>query len=752
MSMSRSMSNDDDFSRHNIPGFMEDDTHIIEADDDSDGDEVVDIEDMPGIDNYVDEDCTVSYEESEPEDLAGMHGNGDSKLQSEVNRLRKELARANDENEKKDGKLVKLEWSKGELVKDTNRLNEQMNELKEKLTTTEVGSLNKNLSGSMYGVKDGGYNPLQDRVNNLSQELSEEKEANEEKTGMIAKLECDLKLAQGRFAEDTDRMTGEIEHLEHALAQEQENVKDFKAHIMDLQRHKSDMEEDLKAAGEQRASDVEENENLRTQLKSCNEKSKCMRQRNGEMEKEMRAMVDDFQKVLAKANSDKDEYKKKYESSQGQLGEMVSALENCENAYLQQKEQLFRSNHSLQQVRYEANYTQFDSGFNGNDSRSPSRNDNQPQSTRLDAELEDELESETEGFYFIRDEGISDKTDVSQRADHADSWLNPNKSRSPGRARSTNFDGSMSDSEDGWIGTSDNNDDGDFVELSPGVNMDLNGKSAIEVVHDEAPTSDGNKPESEDEYYEDVESNHTSRLLANSIHKHEDALVNHPRQPFGIPSTSRRFWADEDTAQYAPQFDYSAYQKRETFEQGTQTEDIPRTPDRGFNEEDRERLISTLHPLLYLLYMLTILLSGMINRLIRLEVTLRKQFNLPTDVEYIKTSPRDQIHGAMDTSPSQQDDTAQHQSEVTMITSVRKAEGHLKHLVRYVLLWSCVLGVLMVRLVYVWWSDDEWQWTAANKTPRCVPIELLRGHSNEHDWVQVWNFQVVKILNDRVAG
>lgn len=743
--MSMSMSDDDDFSRHNVPGFMEDDTRIIEADDDSlDGDEVVDVEDMPDIDIHADEDYAVSDEESEPEDLAGMHDNSDSKLQSEVNRLRKELTKANEENERKDGKLVKLEWSKGELAKDINRLNEQVNELKEKLATKEVDSLNGNLSRSVHSIKDGGYNPLQDRVNHLSQELSEEKEANEEKAGMIAKLEYDLELAQGRFAEDTDRMTREIEHLENALQKEQENVKDCRAEIKDLQRQKSDLEKDLKAAEEQRAKDERENNNLRAQLKSCNEKSKDMRQDKGEMEKTMHTTVDDFQKVLAKANSDKDEYKKKYESSQGQLEEMASALEDCENAYRQQKEQLFRSNHSLQQVRHEAKDTQIDSGFDGNDSRAPSRNDDQPQSTRLDAELEDELESETEGFYFIQDQGNSDKTDVSPGGDNADSSLNPKKSRSPGHGRSINFDGSMSDSEDGWIGTSDNDDDDNFVELSPSVGIKLNGKSAIEVVHDEAPTSDGNKPESEAEYDEDVKSIHTS--------EHEGAPVDHPRQPFGIPSTARRFWAEEYTAPYAPRFDHSGYQKRETFEQGTQTEDIPRNPDPGFNEEDRERLISTLHPLLYLLYMLTILLGGMINRLIRLEVTLRKQFNLPTDVEYIKTSPRDQIHGAMATSPSQQDDTAQHRSEETMTKSVRKAEGHIRRLVRYVLLWSCILGVLMVRLVYVWWSDDEWQWTAANKTPHCIPIELLRGHSNEHDWVQVWNFQVVKILNDRVAG
>lgn len=750
--MSMFMSDDDDFSRHNVPGFMENDTHIIEVDDDSlDGDEVVNIEQMPDIDNHADEDYAMSDEESEPEDLVGMHDNSDSKSQSEVNRLRKELAKANEENERKDGKLVKLEWSKGELAKDTNRLNVKVNELKEKLTTKEVDSLNGNLSGSVHGIKDGGYNPIQDRVNHLSQELSEQKEANEEKAGVIAKLKYDLELTLGRFAEDTDRMTREIEHLENTLAQEQENVKDCRAEIKDLQRRQSDLEKDLKAAGEQRAKDERENNNLRAQLKSCNEKSKDMRQDKGQMEKTMHTTIDDFQKVLAKANGDKDGYKKKYESSQGQLEEMANQLKILENAYQQQREQLFRSNHSLQKVRHEAKDTQIDFGFDGNDSRAPSRNDGQPQSTRLDVELDDELESETEGFYFIQDQGNFDETDVSPGGGNAGSSSKSNRSHTPGHGRSINFDGGISDSENGWTGTSDNDDD-DFVKPSPGVGIDRNGKSAIGVAQDEAPTFDGDESESESEYDEDVKSTRTSRLLADSTSGHEKTPVDHPRQPFGIPSTSRRFWADEDTAPYAPRFDHSGYQKRETVDQGIQVEDIPRNLEPGFNEDDRERLISTLHPLFYLFYMLTILLGGMINTLIRLELALRKQFNLPTDVEYIKTSQRDQIHGALDSSPSQQDDTAQHRSEEAMTISVRKAERHLKRLVRYVLLWSCILGVLVVRLVYVWWSDDEWQWTAANKPPCCIPIELLRGHSNEHDWVQVWNFQVVKILNDRVAG
>ncbi|BCR85827.1 uncharacterized protein ACHE_21285A [Aspergillus chevalieri] len=742
------MSDSDDISRHNVPGFMEDDTHIVDADHDSvhgDDAEVVDMEDVPDTDNHGDEDYAVSDDESEPEDLAGMHDNSNRKLQSEVQRLQEELAKANEENEKKDGKLVKLEWSKGELARDTEQLNEQVKALKRELATKEFDFLS---------AKDSD-NPLQDRVHHLSQELSEEREGNEEKAGRIAKLESDLELAEATFAKDTDRMAKAIEDLEKALAEEQHNVKNCRAEIKDIQRQKSDLEKDLKEAEEQRASDAAENQLLRAQLKSCNEKSKDMRQHKGEMDKAMNATVDDFEKRLARANSDKDEYKRKYESAQDELKEIANALNDCENAYRQKEKQLSRSNHLLQQVRHEAMDTQTDSDFDGDDSRAPSRNDDLPQSTRLDAELENVLESETEGFYFIQDQSSDHKTDASQ-GDNADSSLNPNKSRFPGHGRNMIHDGSMSDSEDEWMGASDNEDDG-FVELSPGVGIDLNGESAIqELVDDEAPVSDRNKLESDADYEEDAKSIYESALLVNSTSEHEKTPVDHPRQPSGIPSNSRHLWTDKyvptHTASYAmTQFDHSAYQKRETFEQGTQTEDMPRNLEPGSSEENHKRLISTLHPLLYLLYMLIILLGSMINRLISLEVTLRKQFDLPTDVEYVKARPRGQIHGAMATSPSQQDDTAQHRPEEPMTTSVQKAEGHLRRLVQYILLCSCVLGVLMVRLVYVWWSDDQWQWTTANRTPRCIPIEMLRGHGNEHDWVQVWNFQVVKILNDRVA-
>jgi len=750
---------DSDILCHNIPGCMEDDTHIIDADNDSlqgDDAELVDLKDIKDTDNHASEDYAVSDKESEPEDLAGMHDGSGGKLQSEVQRLRKELVKVNEENEMKDAKLVKLEWRKGELTRDIDQLSEQVKELKRELEMKGLDPLNRNPSESLHDIKDGGYNPLQNRVNHLSQELSEAREGNEEKTGRIAKLESDLELAKATFANDTDRMTKMIEDLEEALAEEQDNAKNRRTEIKHLQHQKSDLEKNLKAAEEQRASDAAENERLRAQLKSCNEKSKDMRHHKWEMDKAMNATVDEFQKRLAKANSDKDEYLKKYESAQDELKAMANALNICENAYRQQEKQLSRSNHSLQQVRQEAKDMQTDSGFDDDGSRSSSRNDDLQQSTRLDVELEDELESETEGFYFIQDQGYSDHgTDVSPGHNVASSFK-PNKSRPPGHRRNTNFDGSTSNSDDGWMGTSDNEDDG-FIQLSPGVGIDLNRESAIqERVGDEAPASNENKPDIHTEYEEDGKNIHESTLIVNSTGVHVEVPINHPRQPFGIPSTSRHLWADgydsKHTAPYAmARFGHSEYQKQETFEQGAQTEDIHWNPEPAFSEENHKRLISTLHPLLYLLYVLTILLGGMINRLICLEVTLRKQFDLPNDVEYVKAKPWVQTHGAMATSPSLQDETAQHRPEEPMTTPFQKAEEHLRGLVRYVLLWSCVLGALMIRLGYVWWSDDQWQWTTANRTPRCIPIELLRGHSNEHDWVQVWKFRMVKILNDRVA-
>lgn len=636
--------------------------------------------------------------------------------QSKINHLLNKLAKANSQIEKKNEALVLLEAARDESTKETKRLNGEIDRLTEELEVEQENACSneENIANSVRS-----NNSFMGSLDRLKQELDEERVQSESKEQTIARLGVQLKEAEEGFAKDAEGMNGKIGDLEQKLKLEQEKTKELRDENKDLRTKRSDLEKEVHAAGLQRENDMEDLKQLRTQLKSRNNELKDSRKHEEELEEAMRATIDEFDQRQAQASHSIDDYKRKLEACRNDLKQMASQFQSLKNDRQKQLPDSLHASANVQQSA--AQDSPISSHFDDdNNSRASSRNYGLFQSMTLEDELGDGLASESDEYEHVEHQEDSDP-EVDVRSD-------------------------------------DSGDNASLLNRSISTASDLplelheSNLSTGSLVHDRRRimTSDGNMSNLEDA--QTGTSNDESALLADSTSRHEETPVDHPRQPFGIPSTSRRFWADEDTAPYAPRFDHSVYQKRETFERGTQTEDIPRNPDPGFNEEDRERLISTLHPLLYLLYMLTILLGGMINRLIRLEVTLRKQFNLPTDVEYIKTSPRDQIHGAMATSPSQQDDTAQHRSEETMTTSVREAEGYLKRLVRYVLLWSYILGVLMVRLVYVWCSDDEWQWTAANKTPRCIPIELLRGHRNEHDWVQVRNFQVVKILNDRVAG
>lgn len=625
----------------------------------------------------------------------------------------------------------------GYLIQRLTEASEEIKKKNKEITKLKVDyESTKNHAADVHRRMEEDYNRLKKEVERSHEQLKDDTQAIKEKEKEYIKLQKSYESSQ----EDLASYSEQISDLKEKLAMEQENVRNLRSEVRNLECQRSDLEKEVEAAGEQRASDKAEKETLRAQLKSCNKDLKETRKHKKELEVTMHETVNEFEKRLAEANGSEDNYKKRWELSHAQLKEMTSQLQSLKDAYQEREERLSKSFHSPEQVQQwpEALDTPNDPGSDY-DSRPPSRCGELSQSMTLAQEIGDES-AEAYGYDFVQGQGNFDP-EMDCRSDgdsNANSSLDQSiSSTSDSGLDKVEFDslnsdshpqvramtdGNMSSSGEWSTGSSDDEVDTMDKPDSHVISLGNDNACAIEVRCDALASKE--EAESDVPYDKDAYS-HNSRIyqITANCDSEKSPLVDQPRQPYGIPTTSKQLWTNErfvtslqdiHAAQYRSPFDQCVCQKREMYEQGTQTENNADIPEQGYQQDPHEWLIlgTPLCPQTYLVYMLTILLAGIIGSLIRLETSLRKHYKLPTGIQYVKT--RGQIDG----------DT-RHPSEPTM--SVWKAEAYRKYIVRFVLFWICILGGILIELVYVWWSDDEWQWTTANRLPRCFLLNCSQA-------------------------